>query len=316
MTVNQMTTDPQHTLIVITGPTAVGKTSVAISLAKSLSTEIISADSRQFYKELKIGTARPTDEELAEVPHHFIGNISIHENYNVSLFETEALALLDNLFKTRKTVIIAGGSGLYINAVCHGIDDLPDPDSTLREELKASFAKHGIEFLREKVMDLDPDYYKTVDLSNPKRLLRAIEVCITTGKPYSSLRKNEHKPRNFRILKLGLNKERNELYADINRRVDKMVDEGLVEEARSLYPFRHRNALNTVGYKELFSYFDGLIPFEMAVENIKTNSRRYGKRQLTWFTKDKEITWYHPDDVSGIAKFVRVFGKKRDEVTE
>ncbi|MCX6251500.1 MAG: tRNA (adenosine(37)-N6)-dimethylallyltransferase MiaA [Bacteroidetes bacterium] len=302
--VNRMTTDAQPTLIIIAGPTATGKTSIAIQLAKSFSTEIISSDSRQFYQELKIGTARPSDRELSEVPHHFIGHLSIHDNYNVSLFETDAILKLEQLFLTRRIAIMAGGSGLYINAVCHGIDDLPDPDNMLREDLKVLLNKYGIAALQQKVKELDPEYYKTVDLSNPKRLLRAIEVCMTTGKPFSSLRRNEQKNRNFRIVSIGLTRDRDELFNRINTRVEKMITEGLLDEVKSVYPFKGLNALNTVGYKELFDYLDGLTSFDKAIEKIKTNSRRYAKRQLTWFNKDKEITWFHPEDVDGIYNFI------------
>jgi tRNA dimethylallyltransferase len=304
---NPMITDPKPVLLVIAGPTAVGKTSLAIHLARLLNTEILSADSRQFYREMRIGTARPGENELLLAPHHFIGHISVHDEYNVSRFESEALALLDKLFVDHQFVILAGGSGLYINAICHGIDDLPDPDDTLRRELKSIYDQEGIESLRSKLRLLDPVYYCKVDIANPKRLLRALEVCITTGKPYSELRKNEPRPRDFEIIKIGLTMEKQELYRRINERVDRMMEEGLLDEVQGLLPFRHLNALNTVGYKELFPYFDGLISLEMAVTQIKTHSRRYAKRQMTWFRKDESIHWFRPEQEEEIFNFVRKF---------
>jgi len=303
-----MTIDSKPLLIVITGPTAIGKTSLSIKVATAFSTEIISADSRQFYKEMRIGTATPAAAELKAVPHHFIGHISIHDAYNVSHFEEDALKKLDQLFTGRDYIILTGGSGLYINAVCHGIDDLPDPDNGLRTKLKELYHAEGITALQDKVKEIDPEYYIEVDQSNPKRLLRAIEVCLTTGVTYSSLRKNKPKPRNFKVLKIGLTRNREELYRRINHRVDKMMDEGLLSEAKSLYSYRHLNALNTVGYKEVFDYLDAKITLDEAVEKIKTNSRRYAKRQLTWFRKDPEITWFHPDDLDDIINFIRENG--------
>lgn len=303
-----MTIDSKPLLIVITGPTAIGKTSLAIKVASALSTEIISADSRQFYKEMRIGTGTPAVAELKAVPHHFIGHISIHDAYNVSHFEEDALKKLDQLFTSRDYIILTGGSGLYINAVCHGIDDLPDPDNGLRNKLKELFYAHGIKALQDKVKEIDPAYYAEVDQSNPKRLLRAIEVCLTTGVTYSSLRKNKPKTRNFKVLKIGLTRDREELYRRINHRVDKMMDEGFLSEAKALYTYRHLNALNTVGYKELFDHLDAKITIDEAVEKIKTNSRRYAKRQLTWFRKDPEITWFHADDLPGIMNAIKAQG--------
>jgi tRNA dimethylallyltransferase len=299
-----MISDPKHYLLIITGPTAVGKTSLTIRLAQSLKTEILSADSRQFYREMLIGTARPREEELRLVPHYFTGHISIHDEYNASRFESEALDLLSKLFLNHQAVILTGGSGLYINAVRHGIDELPDPDDTLREELKTMYAETGIESLRSKLRLLDPVYYSEVDIANPKRLLRALEVCISTGRPYSELRKKKPKTRDFEIIMIGLTREKEELNRRINERVDRMMEEGLLEEVKSLTPFRHLNALNTVGYKELFPYFDGAISLEAAIENIKTHSRRYAKRQMTWFRKEKAITWFHPDD-ERIMEFIK-----------
>jgi tRNA dimethylallyltransferase len=305
LTANPMIIDPKRTLLVVTGPTAVGKTFLTLNLAQLFKTEILSADSRQFYREMRIGTARPAEDEIQLVPHHFIGHISVYDGYNVSRFESDAMNLLDNLFRDHEVVIMTGGSGLYINAVCQGIDDLPDPDDTLREELKTKYAQEGIESLRTKLRLLDPVYYGEVDIANPKRLLRALEVCISTGRPFSELRKHQPKPRNFEIIRVGLTREKEELNRRINDRVERMMEEGLLEEARTLLPFRHLNALNTVGYKELFPYFDGLISLASAIENIKTHTRRYAKRQMTWFRKDKSIRWFHPDQVEEILNFVR-----------
>jgi tRNA dimethylallyltransferase len=303
-TANPMITDPKRYLLVIAGPTAVGKTSLTIQLAQLLKTEILSADSRQFYREMLIGTAHPGYNELRLVPHHFTGHISIQDEYNVSRFESEALDLLSKLFLDHKVVILTGGSGLYINAVRHGIDDLPDPDSTLREELKTIYEQEGIESLRSKLRLMDPVYYNEVDIANPKRIIRALEVCITTGRPYSELRKKKPKTRDFEIIMIGLTREKEELNKRINERVDMMMENGLLEEVKRLMPFRHLNALNTVGYKELFSYFDGTLSLESAVENIKTHSRRYAKRQMTWFRKEKDIYWFHPDDAR-ILDFIK-----------
>jgi len=280
------------TLIVITGPTASGKTEAAIRAAKKLDTEIISADSRQIYKEMKIGTAVPSPAELAAVPHHFIGELSIHDYYNASMFEQAVLQRLKNLFEKHNTVIMAGGSGLYINAVCHGIDDLPTIDHDLRKSLIAEHEKHGIEYLRRKLKSLDPAYYNKVDLNNAKRLLKAIEISLMTGKPYSQQLTQPRRERPFNIIKTGLLTEREELYQRINIRVDQMIENGLLEEARELHPYKDNNALNTVGYRELFSYFEGDIPMTEAIRLIKRNTRRYARRQMTWFKKDQDIKWF------------------------
>ncbi len=291
-------------LIVITGPTAVGKTIFSIKLAQHFNTEILSADSRQFYREMRIGTAYPEPEELAAVKHHFLGNLSISEDYNVARYETEAMALLDELFKKHQVLILSGGSGLYIDAISRGIDDLPDHDPTLREELKAELDEIGLEAFGEKLKALDPEYFEVVDLNNPNRLLRAIEVCIQTGKTYTSLRRNTKKERPFRIIKIGLNMERDLLFKRIEERVDRMMKNALLEEVKSLLPYRDHNALNTVGYKELFRYLDEEVSLEQAVENIKTNSRRYAKRQLTWFKRDTDIHWFEAGDVESVLKFL------------
>lgn len=282
---------PQKVLKVLEGPTAVGKTALAIEWALAAGTEIVSADSRQFYKELDIGVARPCEEELAAVPHHFIACKSIFSYYSVSHYEQEALALLDTLFKKHDTVVLVGGSGLYVNALCKGIDDLPDPSPDLRQRLKEQEAQEGLESLQEMLRKLDPVFYTQVDLHNPVRLRRALEVCITTGKPYSSLRTATAKPRPFAMERYVLNRPKEELHERINRRVDIMLQDGLLEEAKSLYPHRHLNALQTVGYRELFAFFDGEISLEQAITDIKTNTRRYAKRQLTWLRKQADAVW-------------------------
>ena len=280
-------------LIVITGPTAVGKTEAAIEIAKSLNTEIISCDSRQMYREMRIGTAVPTDVELAAVPHHFIGNLSIHDYYNVSMFEQDCLQLLDKLFLKHETVIMTGGSGLYIDAVCKGIDDFPTVDPEIRKTVTGWYESEGIEYLRRKIKLLDPVHYAKVDLRNYKRIMKAIEVSLQTGKPYSSFLTAQERKRPFGIEKILISRPREELFDRINRRTTLMMEQGLLEEAQVLYPHRHLNALNTVGYRELFAYMDGQHDLETAVELIRRNTRRYAKRQLTWFARDdsyKQLT--------------------------
>ena len=298
-----MTID-ERLLVVVCGPTASGKTGVSIELAKALKTEILSADSRQFYEDMKIGTAFPTEEELAEVPHHFVGHLLVTDNYNVSKYEKDALDRLDVLFNTYPVLILTGGSGLYIHAVCHGIDVLPDPEPQLREDLKALLENEGISALQNKLLELDPIYYGTVDLNNAARLIRALEVCITTGLPYSSLRSQKPRRRPFKILKIGLEIPRAELNKRIDERVDRMLAAGWLDEARDLYKFRDCNALNTLGYKEIFVHFAEKMRYSETVEKIKTNTRRYAKRQMTWFRKDKEINWFSPDDLSGMMAII------------
>jgi tRNA dimethylallyltransferase len=293
-------------LIVILGPTAAGKTKTAIEVARKLDTEIISCDSRQIYRELKIGTAVPSDSELAEVKHHFIQNKSIYDYYNASMFEFEVIDLLDILFGRYKYVIMVGGSGLYINAVCYGIDDLPDVDPGLRKELLENYENEGIESIRQQLKLLDPTYYAKVDLKNYKRILKAIEVSLMTGRPYSSFLKNSKKERPFKILKIGLAINREELCERIDKRVERMIEDGLPDEARQYYKDRHLNALNTVGYNELFDYFDRKITFEEAVRLIKRNTRNYARKQLTWFKKQKDITWFSPDETGRIIDFIKV----------
>jgi len=289
-------------LIVITGPTAVGKTNVAIEAAKALNTEIISCDSRQMYREMRIGTAVPSAEELAAVPHHFIGNLSIHDYYNVSMFEQDCLQLLDQLFLKYPTVVMTGGSGLYIDAVCKGIDDFPAVDPELRRTVAGWLETGGIEYLRRQLKMLDPQHYAKVDLRNHKRIMKAIEVSLQTGKPYSSFLTSQERIRPFDIVKIALNRPREELFERINRRTTLMMEEGLLEEARALYPYRHLNALNTVGYKELFSCMDGEYDLGTAVELIRRNTRRYAKRQLTWFARDREMIWMNMEELRSNVK--------------
>jgi tRNA dimethylallyltransferase len=291
-------------LIVICGPTAVGKTAISIKIAKTLNTEIISADSRQFYRELKIGVASPGKVELKAVKHHFIGHLSVTDYYNASRFENDIIGFLGNFFKSKNLALVVGGSGLYIDAICNGIDYLPDPDDDLRKNLKIKLAEQGLEPLKQELKKLDPDYYQVVDLQNPNRILRALEVCMMTGKPYSSFRIRNIKPRNFNITKIGLDRPRVELFERIEKRVDQMIAAGLVEEVKSLDKFRTLNSLNTVGYKEIFCYLDGNCSLTEAISKIKINTRRYAKRQLTWFKKDNAITWFHPDEIGKIIDFI------------
>ncbi len=292
----------------ITGPTAVGKTNLCIQLAKMCQAEIISADSRQFYKELSIGTAKPSLEEQQGIPHHFIDFLSITQDYNANDFEKDALQKIDELFSRNKNVIVTGGSGLYLDILCYGFDDqIPDADPGIRRQLQELFDTEGIEALQQKYRELDPEGFETIDRKNPKRLLRAIEICLLTGKPASAIKKGIRQKRPFNIVKIGLMRDKEELYSRINTRVDEMIKAGLVDEARKVYPFRKHNALKTVGYRELFAHFDGEYSLETAVEKIKTNTRRYAKRQLTWFRRDKDIQWFHPDDTQQIISFVRRF---------
>jgi tRNA dimethylallyltransferase len=278
-------------LIIILGPTAVGKTEYSLNLAESLQTEILSCDSRQMFREMKIGTATPSEEELKRVPHHFIGNLSIHDYYSCGKYEIETLQKCDELFKKHDTLVMTGGSMLYIDAVCNGIDEMPDIDEELRNSLWERYEKEGIESLRQELKILDPEYAQKVDPKNGKRIIHALEICLQAGKPYSEIRKNQKKERPFEIQKIGIYREREELNHRINLRVDKMFEQGLYEEALGLYPFKHLNSLNTVGYKELFAHFDGQCSLEEAKEKIKTDTRRYAKKQMTWFKKDEDIKW-------------------------
>lgn len=291
-------------LIVIAGPTAIGKTALAISLAKHFNTEIISADSRQFFKEMTIGTAKPSQCELQEIKHHFINSHSVLEEYNVGKFEHESIFLLDNLFKTNDIVILVGGSGLYMDAVCEGFDDLPEADSEVRKKIDTLLATEGIEALQTLLKDLDSVYYSQVDINNPQRMSRALEVCLTTGKTYSGLREGKSKERNFTSIKIGLNTSREILYNRINERVDEMMLNGLLAEVESLIKFKHLNALQTVGYKELFEYLDGTIDKQTSINQIKQNTRKFAKRQLTWFKRDREMKWFEPDELENIMNYI------------
>ncbi len=278
-------------LIAIVGPTAIGKTSRAISLALHLNTEIFSADSRQFFKEMQIGTAVPSPMELEAVKHHFIHHISIFDTYSVGDFEREAIQALKACFKNKDIAILVGGSGLYVDALLYGLDDFPQVPPEIREELNKILDKKGVTALQGQLKTLDSQYYSQVDLENPHRLIRALEVCIASGKPYSSFLGSKNKARDFRFVLVGLHAQREIIYDRINKRVDLMLENGLVEEAKALYPYRHQNALNTVGYKELFDHFEGKISMESAVEEIKKNTRRFAKRQLTWYRKNMDILW-------------------------
>ena len=290
------------TLIIVTGPTASGKTAFSIEMAKALNTVILSADSRQFYKEMSIGTAAPTEEELAQVKHHFVHHISIEDKYDVADYERDALQLLEELFKTHDTVIMTGGSGLFIDAVCNGIDAMPDVQPEIRQKVEKLLQEGGLKTLQDEVQRLDPEYFAIVDQQNPRRLQRALEVCYQTGQPFSSFRSGNTVQRDFEIKKYALLWERQALIERINNRVDLMMEQGLLEEAQSLYPKRHLNALNTVGYKELFAYFDGNCTLEEAVEQIKIHTRQYAKRQMTWLRRDKSYTWITPDELNSTTQ--------------
>jgi tRNA dimethylallyltransferase len=291
-------------LIVVVGPTAIGKTNIAIEIARRLETEILSCDSRQIFKEMQIGTARPSENQLAEVKHHFIAAISVLDYYNASMFEVAVIDLLDELFKNRKAVVMAGGSGLYVDAVCKGIDDLPTIEPEIRKNLLKRLSFEGIMSLRQELLKIDPEYCRTADIRNPKRILKALEVYYMTNQPYSRFLTKKSKTRNFKIIKIGLNKDRNELYGMIDQRVDLMMQKGLLEEARSLINYKELNALNTVGYKELFDYLDGKYSLEKAVDLIKRNTRRFAKRQISWFNRDKEIEWFHPGQTDEIWAYL------------
>lgn len=295
----------QKFLIVLTGPTGIGKSKTGIHLARFLKTEIVSADSRQMYKEMCIGTAVPGFEELNSVKHHFIQTHSIEEFYNASRYENDALNVIETILKNQSTVLLVGGSMLYIDAVCKGIDMMPDADQEIRKMLKNKLENEGLESLRFLLKKHDPNYYSTVDLKNPNRIIHALEISILTGKPYSSFRTNPKKTRPFSIIKIGLNCERQKLHNKINARVEQMVNSGLETEARNLYHLKHLNALNTVGYREFFDFFDGKITREKAIELIKRNTRRYARKQLTWFRNDTQMNWFEPDQISEIITFIQ-----------
>lgn len=294
----------QKTLIVVVGPTAIGKTSLAIELAKHYQTEVISADSRQFFEEMSIGTAKPSDEELTAAPHHFINSHSITQFFSTGDFEIQALALMENLFAQHNILVMVGGSGLYINAICNGLDDMPEIDLSIREHLNQKFTNEGIESIRTQLSELDPEYFAKVDQSNPQRMIRGLEVVLSTGQKLSSFLTSNKKERPFNIIKIGLNTDREKLYHQINHRVDIMIKNGLVEEVKSLEPYKELNALKTVGYSEIFDYLDGKTDLPTAIDKIKQNTRRFAKRQLTWFRKDTETTWFEPGQRAAIISYI------------
>ncbi|MBK5203062.1 MAG: tRNA (adenosine(37)-N6)-dimethylallyltransferase MiaA [Prolixibacteraceae bacterium] len=301
----------EKTLIIILGPTGIGKSDLSINIARHFDTEIVSADSRQIFRELSIGTAVPSPSDLKRVKHHLIQNLSIHDDYNASKYETDALEIINHLFKSKDIVILCGGSMLYIDAVCKGIDIIPDVNQQIHEQILKGYNEQGIEHLRFKLKKLDPVYYNKVDLKNTNRIIHALDITLTTGKPYSSYRTGQKKQRSFKIIKIGLNTDRQILYDRINYRVDKMIKNGLIEEAKSVYPYHQLNALNTVGYKELFDYFDKKSELHDVIKKIKTNTRHYAKKQLTWFRRDDEIHWFQPSMEKEIINFIQVETQKK-----
>ncbi|HXH19488.1 MAG TPA: tRNA (adenosine(37)-N6)-dimethylallyltransferase MiaA [Chitinophagales bacterium] len=294
-------------LIAIVGPTAVGKTETAIALARLFHTEIISADSRQFYKELNIGVARPSEKQLQEVKHHFIACRSLKDEYAAGQFGQDALKCLQQLFSKHDVAVLVGGSGLYVNAVCEGLDAVPPKDEKVRVQLEKELNEKGLAYLQRELKKADPDYYQSADIRNPRRVLRALEVCRISGKPFSSFHKSRRHERDFQVIKIGLTMERNELYERINHRVDEMMKRGLLEEVRQLIPYKGIHALQTVGYRELFDYFDGNTDLKTAVNLIKQNTRHYAKRQFTWFRKDKEIKWFEPSQKNDFVRYIRSY---------
>lgn len=298
------------TLLVLIGPTGVGKTELSLRLAERFHTCIVSADSRQLYADLKIGTAAPTPEQLQRVEHHFVGTLQLTDYYSAAQYEAEVLKLLEMLFVQKDVVILTGGSMMYVDAVCKGIDDIPTVDADTRQLMLQRYEAEGLERLCAELKLLDPEYYKIVDLKNPKRVIHALEICYMTGKTYTSFRTRQKKERPFRILKIGLTRDREELYDRINRRVEQMVEDGLIEEARRVYPYRTLNSLNTVGYKELFKYFDGEWTLPFAIDKIKQNSRIYSRKQMTWFKRDEEIRWFHPEEEVEIEAYLQGMWQK------
>lgn len=292
------------TLIVLIGPTGVGKTELSLRLAEHYHTCIISADSRQLYADLKIGTAAPTPEQLQRVQHHLVGTLQLTDYYSAAQYEAEVLNLLDTLFIEHDTVVLTGGSMMYVDAVCKGIDDIPTVDTETRQLMLQRYETEGLEQLCAELKLLDPEYYKIVDLKNPKRVIHALEICYMTGKTYTSFRTQQKKERPFRIVKIGLTRDREELYDRINRRVDLMVEDGLIEEAKRVYTHRALNSLNTVGYKEIFKYLDGEWTLPFAIDKIKQNSRIYSRKQMTWFKRDEEIRWFHPEQEAEIMEYL------------
>lgn len=295
------------TLIVITGPTGVGKTKLCLNLAERFDTPIINADSRQMFQEIPIGTAAPTDEEQQRVKHYFVGNLRLDDYYNASMFELDVMKLLNELFKEKKIILMSGGSMMYIDAVCNGIDDIPNVNKEVREAVMKDYQEKGLDALNAELELLDPEYFAIVDRKNHKRVVHAVEICRSTGKTYTSFRTSKKKERPFRIIKIGLTREREELYERIDRRVEQMIDQGLVEEARSVYPKRSLNSLNTVGYKELFEHFDGKTTLDEAIFKIKCNTHKYCRKQLTWFKRDPMIRWFSPENIEEIINYIKAF---------
>lgn len=291
-------------LIVLTGPTGVGKTELSLSLAEFLHTPILNADSRQVFKGIPVGTAAPTPEQMRRVKHYFVGMLALTDYYSAAQFETDVLTLLEKLYTTQDCALLSGGSMMYIDAVCKGIDDIPTVDKDTRQMMLRHYEEAGLEQLCNELKLLDPEYYRIVDLKNPKRVVHALEICYMTGKTYTSFRTSQPKERPFDILKIGLRREREELYERINRRVDEMIGQGFIEEVESLSAYRQTNALNTVGYKEIFNYLDGTWDLDTAIGKIKQNTRIYSRKQMTWFRKDETIHWFHPDDKDGIKKLI------------
>lgn len=296
--------DNKKTLIVLIGPTGVGKTDLSIKIAEKYGSPIISADSRQLYSDLKIGTAAPTEEYLKRVKHYFVGTLKLTDYYSAAQYESEVISLLEDLFKSNNTILLTGGSMMYIDAICKGIDDIPTVDSETRQIMMEKYEKEGLDRLCAELKLLDPEYYSTVDLKNPKRVIHALEICYMTGKTYTSFRTGNKKQRPFDIIKIGLCRDREELYERINKRVDIMIKEGLVDEVKSVYEYRNLNSLNTVGYKEIIQYLEGNCTLEFAIEKIKQNSRIYSRKQMTWFKRDNDITWFHPDKEEEIMEFI------------
>lgn len=293
------------TLIVIVGPTGVGKTELCLKVAEAFGTVIVNADSRQIFKEIPVGTAAPTIAERRRIRHFFVGNLHIDQYYNASMFENDVIALLDTLFKEKDYVIMSGGSMMYVDAVCNGIDDIPTVDTATRSKVMREYEEKGLDYIRGRLEELDPEYYSIVDKRNPKRVIHAVEICLSTGRTYTSFRVNAKKDRPFNIIKVGLTLDREQLYERIDGRVDRMVADGLIQEAEKMYPYRNLNSLNTVGYKELFDYFDGKCTLEEAVFRIKCDTHKYCRKQLTWFKRDKDIHWFSPNNVEEIINYIR-----------
>lgn len=294
----------KKTLIVLIGPTGVGKTDLSIKIAEKYNSPIISADSRQLYSELKIGTAAPSDEYLNKVKHYFVGTLKLTDYYSAAQYESDVINLLEELFKTKDTILLTGGSMMYVDAICKGIDDIPTVDNDTRQMMMEKYEKEGLDRLCAELKLLDPEYYSIVDLKNPKRVIHALEICYMTGKTYTSFRTGHKKQRPFNIIKIGLCRDREELYERINKRVDIMINDGLLDEVKSVYQYKNLNSLNTVGYKEIIQYLDGNCSLDFAIEKIKQNSRIYSRKQMTWFKRDNEIKWFHPDKGEEIMEFI------------